>query len=672
MLVPYGIGNPVWTPDRYDAFAREVYCQNAISYRCIDIVAKAISSLELYPEKAGDIIEGHPISNLLRRPNPQQAGSRFVYAMIATAKISGNLFLEAVRPLGGKRLPSELYVLRSDRVQVLPGPFGMPQGFRYTADSGRHHEFESDPQTGMGEVFHMRDFHPLDDWYGMSPVKPAARSIDQHSAAASHNQALLQNQARPSGAWIYEPPVVNGVPVPMNPDQITSAENRLFDKYTDPSRRGRPLVLGGYWRYQDLMLSPRDMDFWEGSQQKAREICAAFGVPHVLVVPGEATYANRDSAYLELWENTIIPMARTMLADISIWLSWLYRDDIDLQFDIDKIPALMSRRSVHRQMVVTEWNAGIITLDEARDALDYDPATGDGDKRKASGSSLPALPPPPAGDDPKGIEVKEDGIPERVAGAVSDNEMIELSAPAIQDALRDFGQFAADSVALGIAFDIHDPAVAKFLEEFGATRIKDLVGTTTRQTLAKVLSEAVEEGLDFRKQVQAIRAVFEKATTERARVIARTETVRAANFGAVEGMKQAGIERKEWLSTVDDRTRDSHSAMGGQVVETDSVFTDPITGAKARHPGEFGIPEQDINCRCLAVAVPNEKRDRVEEWKTGEMRRQRYEESLHQALGIAFGIQERQAIQALIAMEKQRVDREFRNTLAGPVGTAAP
>ena len=37
-------------------------------------------------------------------------------------------------------------------------------------------------------------------------------------------------------------------------------------------------------------------------------IAAAFGVPHLLVVSGEATFNNRADARLELWEHTVIPL----------------------------------------------------------------------------------------------------------------------------------------------------------------------------------------------------------------------------------------------------------------------------------------------------------------------------------------------------------------------------
>jgi phage portal protein BeeE len=55
-------------------------------------------------------------------------------------------------------------------------------------------------------------------------------------------------------------------------------------------------------------VTPKDMDFAAGKDDAARDICTAFGVPHVLIVPGQSTYNNIREAKLELWEDTILPL----------------------------------------------------------------------------------------------------------------------------------------------------------------------------------------------------------------------------------------------------------------------------------------------------------------------------------------------------------------------------
>lgn len=86
--------------------------------------------------------------------------------------------------------------------------------------------------------------------------------------------------------------------------------------------------------------------------------------------------------------------------------------------------------------------------------------------------------------------------------------------------------------------------------------------------------------------------------------ILRTETTRLSNLGAytnaIEAEKQ-GIEQiKEWLSTLDARTRNTHQSLDGQKRKIDQKF-ESSSGAKALFPGQFDKAKEDINCRCTHI-----------------------------------------------------------------------
>lgn len=89
----------------------------------------------------------------------------------------------------------------------------------------------------------------------------------------------------------------------------------------------------------------------------------------------------------------------------------------------------------------------------------------------------------------------------------------------------------------------------------------------------------------------------------RAARIARTEGHRvqqAAQADAQLKAKEAGADVvKQWDSTLDGRTRNAHRALDGQIRELDEPFE--INGHKAQYPGDFGIPGQDIHCRCVTL-----------------------------------------------------------------------
>jgi SPP1 gp7 family putative phage head morphogenesis protein len=85
--------------------------------------------------------------------------------------------------------------------------------------------------------------------------------------------------------------------------------------------------------------------------------------------------------------------------------------------------------------------------------------------------------------------------------------------------------------------------------------------------------------------------------------IARTEGHRiqqSATHDAQKAAKAKGADVvKQWDSTLDGRTRPTHRKLDGQIREVDEPFE--VDGMKAMMPGDFGRPEEDINCRCVSL-----------------------------------------------------------------------
>lgn len=85
--------------------------------------------------------------------------------------------------------------------------------------------------------------------------------------------------------------------------------------------------------------------------------------------------------------------------------------------------------------------------------------------------------------------------------------------------------------------------------------------------------------------------------------IARTEGHRVqcnAQYDACQSAKQSGADVvNQWDSTMDNRTRDTHRRLHGQLREVGYPFE--IDGMTADYPGAFGIPAEDIHCRCAML-----------------------------------------------------------------------
>ncbi len=228
-------GSPVWSPRDYAAFAREGVMQNAVVYRCVRMISEAAASVPLVLYDGAAEVESHPLLDLISKPSPGHTATDLYESWYGFLLVAGNAYVEAVALGGSLR---ELHALRPDRMKVVPGPDGWPEAYEYSA-GGRSVRFAGEAVAGVPPILHMRLFHPANDHYGLSPIEPAAVSIDIHNAASRWNKALLDNSARPSGALVY------GAGGHLTGEQFERLKNELEQTYQGTRNAGRPLLLEG-------------------------------------------------------------------------------------------------------------------------------------------------------------------------------------------------------------------------------------------------------------------------------------------------------------------------------------------------------------------------------------------------------------------------------------------
>lgn len=89
--------------------------------------------------------------------------------------------------------------------------------------------------------------------------------------------------------------------------------------------------------------------------------------------------------------------------------------------------------------------------------------------------------------------------------------------------------------------------------------------------------------------------------------IARTEGQRVLNAGALQAATEAqaqGLDiEKEWLATLDTRTRSSHQSLDGQRRPLDKEFRSPTDGAHGQAPGQMSTAASNIHCRCTTMTI---------------------------------------------------------------------
>jgi len=126
-----------------------------------------------------------------------------------------------------------------------------------------------------------------------------------------------------------------------------------------------------------------------------------------------------------------------------------------------------------------------------------------------------------------------------------------------------------------------------------------LIIETTRDVFISVVDRIAYAGFEEGKSIQKIAAEMMKDLdiTQRFRAerIARTEVIGASNMSSQAGAQSTGLELdKEWISYIDDSTRESHIALNGAKVDMNDEFSNGL-----EVPGDpSGEAEEVINCRC--------------------------------------------------------------------------
>jgi HK97 family phage portal protein len=365
-VIRFEAGAPArWTPRDYAALAREGFAKNAIVHRAVKAIADNVGQCVFLAYEGTRLADPHPLTDLLRRPNPRQEGAAFLENLAAHLLIAGNAYVEAVA-LGGTDV-RELYCLRPDRLRVVPGPDGWAAAYDYVVGS-RSVRFE---QVGdVPPILHLSLFNPLDDHYGLGALEAAAMAVDTHNAAAAWNKALLDNSARPSGALVYDA-AEGGI---LSDNQYERLKAQLEARHEGARHAGRPMILEGGLDWKPMSLTPKDMDFLDAKHAAAREIALAFGVPPMLLgIPGDNTYANYREANIALWRNAVLPLAGRIGSALAHWLSPAFGDGITLAVDTDRLEALAADRAALWERVSA---ADFLTVNEKREMVGFGPVAG--------------------------------------------------------------------------------------------------------------------------------------------------------------------------------------------------------------------------------------------------------------------------------------------------------
>ena len=314
-------------------------------------------------------VPGHPIQALLDTPNGWQDRVQFKEAVQAQATLNGNGVAWIERLPSG--LPYRLHPVPAPFVAVLYSPNGSVF-FQFSPPEHLRDVLPSDPVPAR-DVIHVMGTS-MDGFWGLSPVHKLRDAVGLSRAMEEYGSELFKNGADPGG-------VLEAPPGPPLQDAAFQRLRRQWaERYEGRGNRRGTLILEGGMKYAKLAMTSQDAEFLAGRRFQVEDIARAFRVPpHKLMHLDQMTLNNVEHLSLGYINDTLMPWLERWEAQLS---SKLFlpseRETFFVEFDLSRLARgdMKSRADATRAAVM----AGIMTINEARFALDLDPVDG-GDVR---------------------------------------------------------------------------------------------------------------------------------------------------------------------------------------------------------------------------------------------------------------------------------------------------
>jgi SPP1 gp7 family putative phage head morphogenesis protein len=475
-----------------------------------------------------------------------------------------------------------------------------------------------------------------------------ADELETDELTAKYLKAFFQADGRP-------PLIVTGEG--MDKDACLRLEQKWLEKRAARGPYAPMFLPGSKVKVQDLGQTFREMQLGDLRKLERDIIIEVFGYPpEKLGIIESSNRATIDAADLIFAKDIVVPRGEFVRAILQARLV----PEFDDRYVLDYVSPVAADQA--RELDAMRAAPWIPNVDEWRKVQGLPPAD-DGSGKvhlvpfnitpmdSLGGSSAPPAAAPPAKRFPA---VRRELTPadiDAIINAIHPDPLAKQARASLEAALTAFAQQAIDEAGVDLVFNISDPRVQAFIGDWAGDRIRDLVDATTKTDLRATLNEGLANGETMRDLAGRVSDTFEAARGSRAMTIARTEIARGSNFGALEGMKQAGVELKEWLATRDNVVRDTHLELDGQQRPVDEPFVIASDGDTGMYPGDFSDPANSINCRCGVLSVLSKSEAmRVARWKALEADRRPFEIKMRDAFKRGFSAQEQAALAALAAV----------------------
>jgi HK97 family phage portal protein len=323
---------------------RNAYEQLEIVNRAVNMIVDDAAEI---PFDVGQKIQGaNPVVKNIRRsrvdlllntePNPFQDVSTFKRNLLIDLLIDGNIFVY----FDG----AHLYHLPAEHVTI------------HTDDNTYIEKFSYDNTIDYkpSEIIHIKENSFKSIYRGVPRLKPALRTMQLLGSMRRFQDNFFKNGAVP-GLVLKSPNTLS--------EKIKERMLQAWVARYNPQSGGRrPLFLDGGLEVENLTeISFKDLDFQEGIASNEKIILKALGIPPILMDSGNN--ANLRPNHRLFYLETILPITTKIAYAFERFFGF------KLDENVSDIPALQPELRDQAGYYATLVNTGIMTPNEAREAL---------------------------------------------------------------------------------------------------------------------------------------------------------------------------------------------------------------------------------------------------------------------------------------------------------------
>lgn len=341
-------------------------------YRNNDVIAQEVSAIEFelfsVDLKGGEIeynlIEDHPLLDLLDKFNSRTTKSDGIYITQSHKKLTGDAFW-----LLDKRGSSvqNIFILPPDKVEIVLADPTKASGdliaeYKYIDTIGKK---SIEQRYGIDEIIHFKKPNPNNPFRGYGAVEALADTIDTDNLTNAVQRNFFEKGAIGNFVLVTE--------ANLTQDQIKRMKAEFQAAYGGAKNSFKAMLFGNGIKPMDIGFSNKDMEFLSLLEWYMNKIMVGFGNTKASIgIIDDVNRASYESSLGGWLRGTVKPDMNSIVQTINEFLVPMYGDNLVLGYK-DPIPKNVEEDT---KQAVELKKAGIIQINEAREMVGMNPIEG--------------------------------------------------------------------------------------------------------------------------------------------------------------------------------------------------------------------------------------------------------------------------------------------------------